>query len=464
MVERQLPVEIISYMMEFLPLADRISASLTCRLWYEASRSRTLHAKEVVFVHNSRAIQDLCPEAFIHPDTFEVDPIGEPPPFQNFTFREVEVKTTGEMRRFWPRFGPNIKRLSLQDCEISEKAFSDVLALCPKLQFLQISECNELYMSGKVLEAQENLRLEFLTELELSNSRYISDVIFNRFISIAPNLQMIVLLGCNIACSSAVYKRFYPAHMRFAMEATLAEGRIPLDGAANVFTFHNVLNVLSIRQVTGLCLEIRSLANENLKALCEKVKGVQNLNLRHCFQLVKGIESIACAFADSLQTLDISDCCFIVSAEFFHLEKLRALRSLNLNLCKNLEDPALMGLKSLSNLESLNISNVERISGPGICEVKFKPSNVWQILSIFFFKAVSGMKKLKHLYMNRIALMDSDSLLKILKILPPLITLELAMCMVPLIDAAISVICNQHTSIKRLNLANCPFVRVAFKL
>jgi hypothetical protein len=74
------------------------------------------------------------------------------------------------------------------------------------------------------------------------------------------------------------------------------------------------------------------------------------------------------------------------------------------------------------------------------------------------------MKKLKHLYMNRIALMDSDSLLKILKILPPLITLELAMCMVPLIDAAISVICNQHTSIKRLNLANCPFVRETFKL
>lgn len=65
--------------------------------------------------------------------------------------------------------------------------------------------------------------------------------------------------------------------------------------------------------------------------------------------------------------------------------------------------------------------------------------------------------------MNRIALMDSDSLLKILKILPSLITLELAMCMVPLIDAAISVICNQHTTIKRLNLANCPFVREIFK-
>lgn len=371
----QLPVEIISYMMEFLPLADRISASLTCRLWYEASKSRSLHVKEVVFVHNSRAIGDLCPEAFIHPETFEVEPIGEPPPFQNFTFREVEVKTTGEMRRFWPRFGPNIRRLSFQNCEISEKAFSDILAWCPKLQYLQISGCNELYMSGKVLEAQENLRLDFLTELELTNTRYISDIIFNRFISIAPNLQMVVLLGCHITCSSAVYGRFYPEPKRFSMEAVLAEGRIPLDGASNVFTFHNVLNVLSIRKVTGLGFGITSLANENLKALCEKVKGVQNLNLRHCFQLVKGIESISCAFSDSLQTLDISDCCFILSSEFFHLEKLRALKCLNLNGCKNLEDPALMGLKTLCNLEKLDISNVERISGPAICEVNFMLTN-----------------------------------------------------------------------------------------
>jgi len=72
------------------------------------------------------------------------------------------------------------------------------------------------------------------------------------------------------------------------------------------------------------------------------------------------------------------------------------------------------------------------------------------------------MKNLKHLYLNRLALMDSESLLKILKDIPPLDTLELAMCMVPLIDAAVSIICNQHTTIKRLNLANCPFVRKSF--
>jgi len=365
-----LPTEVISYIMEFLPLADRISASQTCRQWYEASTSRHLHSDEVVFVHNSRAIKDLCPEAIIHPETFEVEPIRAPPPFQNFTFREVEVKTSGEMRHFWPRFGPNIKRLSLQNCEVSEKAFSDILGWCPRLQFLQISGCNELYMSGKVLEGHENLRLDHLTELELTNTRYISDIIFNRFVSVAPNLRTVVLLGCNITCSSAVYGRFYPQPKRSSMEEKFSQGQIPLDGATNVFTFHNVLNVLSVRNVSGLGLGITSLANENLKDLCERLSKVQYLNLRNCFQLVKGIECIAGAYFGSLQSLDISDCCFISSAELNHLKSLTKLRSLNLNGCKNLEDSGLKELKSLQLLENLNISNIERITGPAICEVK----------------------------------------------------------------------------------------------
>ncbi|XP_059478370.1 uncharacterized protein LOC132198380 isoform X2 [Neocloeon triangulifer] len=436
----EMPTEVISYIMDFLPLGDRISASMTCRQWYEASKSRHLHTNEVVFIHSSRAIKDLCPEAVIHPETFEVDPFSEPPPFQNFCFREVEVKTTGEMRHFWPRFGPNVRSLSLQNCEISEKAFNDILFLCPRLRHLHISGCNELYMSGKVLEGHDSLRMAHLTELELTNTRYISDSIFNRFISVAPNLQTVVLLGCNITCSSAVYGRFYPESKKLLMNSCFADGQFPLDVATNVFTFENVLNVLAVRKVTSLGLGVTSLAFDNLNALCEKLDSVRVMNLRNCFQLVKGVEIIANSFSQSLQDVDMSECCFVSNEDMKHLGRLTQLRRLNLNGCKNLENSTVLELKNLQNLNYLNVSNIEKITGPAILE------------------AVTGMKKLKHLFLNRLALLDSDSLLKILKQAPPLITLELACCMVPLIDAAVAVICNQHTTIKRLNLSNCPFV------
>ncbi|CAB3368355.1 Hypothetical predicted protein [Cloeon dipterum] len=438
----ELPCEVVSHLMSFLPLRDRISASATCRQWYEASRAPQLHVREVVFVHTSRAIKDLCPEAVVLPDTLEVEPVWPPPPFQNFCFRELEVRTTGEMRHFWPRFGRRILRLSLQNCEVSEKAFNDILAQCPNLRYLHLSGCNELYMSGKVLEScQGTLRLEALEELQLTNTRYISDCIFNRFVALAPNLRRVALLGCNITCSSAVFGRFYPEPRAQQLRNQLAQGVIPVDvAAANVFTFENVLGVLSVRKVTSLGVGVTSLAFDNLNDLCQRLHSVRALDLRKCFQLVKGLDRVADAFATTLTDLDLSDCSFLTSVDLRHLGKLIALRRLNLNGCKNVDGEVAHELRNLSKLELLDLSNNERVLGP--------------ILS----QAMAAMTQLKHLYLNRLALLDSDSLLQIVKQAPPLITLEMAGCVLPLIDAVLAVVCTRHTTIKRLNLANCPFV------
>jgi hypothetical protein len=65
------------------------------------------------------------------------------------------------------------------------------------------------------------------------------------------------------------------------------------------------------------------------------------------------------------------------------------------------------------------------------------------------------MKKLQHVYLNQLPLLDGDSLLTLLRKLPPLLTLELHQCVLAVMDQAITILCQQHTTLRRLNLSRC---------
>lgn len=361
--------QVVSYIMEHLCVADRISAAQTCRLWYEASTHQHLHKKEVVFIYDniSRALKYLTPES-------TTSSFPHPPPFRCFAFRDVEVRCTGEMRHFWPRYGPRIKSLSFQCCEISEKTLSDILHVCPKLEILHINGCSDLFMSGKVLEnVVQTLSLPNLVEIGVMHTRYISDSILNRFVTIAPNLSRIIIDGCYFSCNEAVYNRFYPEQKRQRIDNEINSGIIPLDIASNVLTIQNIVNILSVRaaHITAIGLGHTSLSSSGLTDLCNALRhsSLVSLNMPACFQLVNGIESVAECFSATLKCLDLSSCCFMSANSLSNIPRLTNLTTLNLVHCQELTDTIMRQFSSLSNLTSINITRIEQITGPAILEV-----------------------------------------------------------------------------------------------
>ncbi|XP_021941721.1 uncharacterized protein LOC110840775 [Zootermopsis nevadensis] len=184
----KLPIEIIIYILEFLPLSHRISAAQVYHLWHMASKYLELHSNKVVVLQDdlTRPLQ-----------VFE-NSLGT---FLNFVFKNVELG--GKLTKFWDRFCPQMQFLSIDSCDISEKTFEDILLKCSHLETLNVSACPDLLKPGRVLEQKSDVillrnTLVKLKELSHASNKYLSDALFNRFVAIASNLEDLPLTRCQI--------------------------------------------------------------------------------------------------------------------------------------------------------------------------------------------------------------------------------------------------------------------------
>ncbi|KDR09426.1 F-box/LRR-repeat protein 14-like [Zootermopsis nevadensis] len=419
----ELPIEIIIYILQFLSLSDRISASQVCHLWHMASKVLKLHSNELVVLQDdlTRPLQVL------------ENSLGT---FLHFVFKEVELG--GKLTKFWDRFCPQMQSLSLHTCDISEKTFVHILLKCSHLETLSVNGCRELLMSGRVLEQKSDVillskTLVKLRKLSLASNRYLSDALFNRFVAISSNLEDLSLTGCQISFHFGLCKKFYPGDM-------LKSGYIM--ASESVLTFSNILQyvVSQAGKIRKLRFGDTLIDNAALSQLAEVPElCLETLHLQSCEQLNNtGILRLT-EYQQSLTELDLSNCSRIGDPSFIAIcHNLKNLLILNMEACCAITNTGISELCHLTKLVNLNLSHCDQVSGEGI---------------------ERGLCSSVNLHLQRLNLaalsLDERTVCLIAKNLPRLIYLDLGWCFNAVTDMSIQAICQHQLWLRSLKLTRC---------
>lgn len=172
--------------MRFLKVPDRKEAALVCKAWYSASLHPLLQKDIIV----------RCKP----PENGSLPPIG----LLGRKLTHLE-------------FGNWDSRL------ITEKTLVSLLNKCPSLEYLDLSDCNSLFLSGQFLSRDADVRtlketLVHVCVLKLGRLRYLTDVIFERLVSIMENLEEISIASTNMIFGSGLYSvnQNSPAMLHFS--------------------------------------------------------------------------------------------------------------------------------------------------------------------------------------------------------------------------------------------------------
>lgn len=416
-----LPVEVISHILEFLQsLGDRKAASLVCRLWYEAYQNPVFRNWEVVQVTADDRFQTL-----LNLKNYDRK-------YLHFVIKEIDITETSS--KFWQRYGPNIRTLSILNCDIREKTFINVILRCENLESLCIQNCRELLMSGRLFE-DEKIRnvlqgkLSNLKSLNLSYNRYLSDAIFIKFITICRNVTKLLLAGCQISFHSGLYKKYYPPGQYAPSESVITFPTI----LEYVRKNSNQLKYLSFTDTfidsAAVCYlsEIRDLS-------------LQTLHLRACQQLSnEGIVKLS-SYQKSLAELDVALCPRVTDASLLAIcSGLPNLKSLSVQRCRAVTDLGISDLWKLDKLANLNISECELIQGQGILKGLCQKPNL----------------KFKELRLSHLGNISDDIVIRIAESLPNLTVLDLGFCYNAVTDRSVQSILSNIRYLRTLNLMMC---------
>lgn len=416
-----LPVEVISHILEFLQsLGDRKAASLVCRLWYEAYQNPAFRNHEVLHITADDRFQTL-----LNLKNFDRK-------YLHLVIKEIDI--TESSIRFWQRYGPHIRTLSILNCDIREKTFINVILQCKSLESLCIQNCRELLMSGRLFEDEKirNLlqeKLSSLKSLNLSYNRYLSDSIFMKFITICQNVTKLLLAGCQISFHSGLYKKYYPQGQYTPSESVITFPTI-ID---YVKKNSNQLRYLSFTDTfidsAAVCYlsEIRDL-------------NLRSLHLRACQQLSnEGIVKLS-SYQKSLTELDVGLCPRVTDASLLAIcSGLTNLKNLSVQRCRAVTDLGISDLWKLTKLINLNISECELIQGQGILKGLCQKPNL----------------KFKELRLSHLGNISDDIVIRLAESLPNLIVLDLGFCYNAVTDRSVQAILSNNRYLRSLNLMMC---------
>ncbi|XP_068849130.1 F-box/LRR-repeat protein 20-like [Capricornis sumatraensis] len=290
-----LPLEMVTYILSFLPLSDQKEASLVSRAWYCAAqialREASVQYKIPVSSASLPAIKSLGLRGVTCISLTNLD--GSPASLQ-------------VLRSVTHHLGPHLQSLCLGGGSPTEASFVALILGCPALCILDLSGCNSLFTSGMLLAQPETAQqvqqaLSGLRELSLASLQDLADLSFNRLSSCAPRLERLSLAYC---------------HLTFQLGP--AWGSIgPQDSSPSQLSFRNLLRFLKERasrlhaldlsgtglppealwalgQVAGLQLQelslhsCRDLSTEAVAALCHQQPGLTSLDLSGCSELADG--------------------------------------------------------------------------------------------------------------------------------------------------------------------------------
>ncbi|XP_043275383.1 F-box/LRR-repeat protein 20 isoform X2 [Venturia canescens] len=366
----QLPVEIVMDIMSYLSVSDRMHARLVCKDWHDASLSSKYIDKEVLIVNRRGSEDNLKRMVSVLKNSYR--------PFLHFVFKEVELRRSLPI---WDRFGANMRSLVLVCCSLSEKTLVEILKCCKNLRVLHINACRECLMLGRLLDDEKDVKeissnFHSLVQLSLGSNRYLSDALFNRLVSICPNLQSLSLFDCQISFHSGLYKKFYPN-----------SGSVE-QASESVLTFINVLSYIKkqakyLKHVNFGSTLIDGVALGSL-AMVENLK-LESLRLPSCDQLTSaGLRCLA--NQSTLRELDLSYCSRVTDASLVCIsQNLTNLEILIIRRCRGITDLGISQLNHLRKLCSLDISECDQLTGQciveGLCKSPFYRTNTTDELS-----------------------------------------------------------------------------------
>ncbi|CAM2100837.1 unnamed protein product [Caretta caretta] len=364
METQRLPVEVITYILSFLPIADRKEASLVNHTWYFAAQD-SLRQENILYNIPATSTSLAAIESLARRRVSCV----------SLTSLDGSTVSRDVIQAVSCHLGPHLQSLSLRGSSLTETSFLHLLLACPCLSSLDLSGCNSLFMSGTLLSKPETIgqareALTNLQELNLASLRYLSDLSFNRLTGCAPRLARLSLARC---------------HLTFEFD--------PYRGSSNynstaLLSFRNLLRFLKERasSLRALDLSGTSITLPAMRSLVQ-VEGLrlQELVLQNCQDLSNEAVSLLCTHQPHLTALDLTGCSELSDRATLAVSAgLRALQSLHLGKLQRLTDGGFLGIAELRSLQNLDLSECSLVSGSELVKVYSSPELRPNLASLSF--------------------------------------------------------------------------------
>ncbi|XP_063822148.1 F-box/LRR-repeat protein 14-like [Ostrinia nubilalis] len=418
-----LPYEVLVYLFKYLPRADRKAASETCRAWYIAANDNYfLKSKLVTFHRGAFNDEDLSKLS-----TYENSSVI----YRNYMFCDVEISS--RLNGFWNKMGEFINSLEFVKVDVCEKEFLYILQKCPNLETLNIHSCKEIFMSGRLLEGKTEVvkNLDYLKSLSLTNNKYLTDALLNRFVVSAPLLEFLDLSDCSLQFHAGLIKRFYP------IGSNVFE-----NPSESVLTFYFIMQFFISRAkvLKQLILSNTLIDGVALKSIAEiEHLKLETLIVHSCDQLTNNGILALTTHQTSLVSLDLGLCSRVTDQSLVYIcQNLKNLECLDIQRCRAVTDLGAIELRKLKKLNSLNIAQCDLITKvgfeKGICH---EVNNELQDLNI------SALN------------LDQETLIMISEKLPKLKFLDISFCLNGVTDKSIQVILKNQIRLKTLKMSYC---------
>lgn len=410
--------------MSYLNPSDILEAGLTCHRWLEAS----LHQKFASLIALNFSKVHMGEGADIN------SPVHD---FRNslryYTKVSLHQVDFGQADDFWDHFGEHITEITFNNCDLREKVFNAILKRLTNLKSLEINNCRELFMSGRLFKNiydKEAICTACLnvTAISLCNNRYLSDALFNRVVSTMPNIQSLDLSGCHISFHNGLYRKFYPDYQQ--------------DASESVLTFYYISQFIEYQasQLKELNFSGTLIDGAALIKLTEiKNLRIEKLQMRSCDQLTSaGI----CAFVQNqywLTELDLSMSVRLTDPSLIEICKwLSELKVLKLRRCRAITDISLKEIHKLKRLHVLDVSECDAITSEGLFEGILKERN----------------DELVELYVSALNICEM-AIIRIAECLRNLTVLDISFCKNAVTDLGIQLIFKYLLNLKVLNMEFC---------
>lgn len=333
-----LPMELILIIFKQITTSDRIAAGETCRRWNEAS-------------HYYEPFLDLTYYHFDRPEFSD-----NVAPFKYFSkgfryypslvFTQVEFNKHSD---FWELHGLWITELTLRSCIIRKKKFISIMRNLLNLRRLELMQCDELFKNWTIEYNTEEPMFPFflfcLKHLSLSGCDYFNEFHFERFITMAPNLESVDVSNCFI-------------NLYLSKRITMLDRVMKLI-SRNRFLMKN-LNLADtpcVDDLTWHCLcDIDNLRLSHFTIAYSDRVPLKDPGIIRFFTMQTGLTHL-----DLTSSIGLNDECMqiiITSCLLLHTLKIRR--------CWLLSDEGVVDMHTLQHLRVLDISSCERISDYGI--------------------------------------------------------------------------------------------------
>lgn len=340
--------------------------------------------------------------------------------YPNIKFSIVKFQPKHDF--FWMENGDMIEELTFNSCMINKPEFLHIIRLCPCLNMLSITRCDDLYRSWSVVKRTSQVRMTFhqMKTLSIKETSLITKPIFDFLVRSSPNLTSITLTNC------------------FAF--TRPQDRVQvLDSLVHFVSLHP-------EQIKVLNLVYTPIDEQFLLKLAE-IEKLRLTELRFTFNGVvatigkSGILTLLRNQKD-VKILDVSDSKGLSNFCLTEICKnMTDLRKLILTKCWMINDGGLKDVSRLSRLEVLDVSSCDRITDFGLLESLVK----------------HGRKSLrmKELYLGLLPYMSILAIYRLSQQYDELEVLDLSGSSNSITDEALQMIFRYQLKLKYLNLDCC---------